>query len=229
VTSSRGYLVTGTDTGVGKTRVTLGLMRRLQARGLNVAGMKPVASGCEQGTDGLRNDDAEQILRQSSVTLGYEQVNPYAFAPAIAPHIAAGQAGVRISLDTIHSAYARIAGQADCVVVEGVGGWEVPLNERETLADLACLLQLPVILVVGIRLGCLNHALLTAAAITRAGLPLAGWVANVLPPQPDCVVENINCLKSRISVPLLGVVPVLDQAGASEMADYLEPERLRYT
>lgn len=229
MTSAVGYFVTGTDTGVGKTVVALGLMQQLQARGLNVAGMKPVASGCESTAAGLRNADALQLLRQASVTLDYEQVNPYAFIPAIAPHIAAGQASARIGLDIIHSAYTRIAEQADCVVVEGVGGWEVPLNERETLADLACLLKLPVILVVGIRLGCLNHALLTAAAITRAGLPLAGWVANVLPPQPDCVDENINSLKSRISAPLLGVVPVLDEPGASEMAEHIVVERLGYT
>jgi dethiobiotin synthetase len=229
VTSSSGYFVTGTDTGVGKTVVALGLMQQLQARGLDVAGMKPVASGCESTVAGLRNDDAVQLSRQASVNLDYEQVNPYAFAPAIAPHIAAEQAGARIGLDSILAAYTSIAEQADCVVVEGVGGWEVPLNERETLAGLACLLKLPVILVVGIRLGCLNHALLTAAAINRAGLPLAGWVANVLPPLPDCVEENINSLKSRIPAPLLGIVPALEEPGASEMANYIDAGLLRNT
>jgi dethiobiotin synthetase len=221
VTSQRGFFVTGTDTGVGKTAVALGLMHRLQVQGDRVAGMKPVASGCEPAPSGLRNADALQLQRQSSVAMEYALINPYAFAPAIAPHIAARQAGVRIELDTILSAYAQIAGQVDRVVVEGVGGWQVPLNERDTLADLARKLELPVILVVGMRLGCLNHALLSAAAISHAGLQLAGWVANRLPPEPDCVEENINTLKSRLSAPLLGIVPALDTAGASEMAEHL--------
>jgi dethiobiotin synthetase len=224
-----GYFITGTDTGVGKTAVALGLMQQLQAQGQVVAGMKPVASDCALTPAGLRNEDALQLQRQSSVELDYSLVNPYAFAPAIAPHIAAQQAGVQIEMDSIRSAFTRITRQVDVVVVEGVGGWEVPLTEHETLADLARLLRLPVILVVGLRLGCLNHALLSAAAISRAGLPLAGWVANRLPPQPDCVEENIKTLKSRISAPLLGVVPALDAAGASEMADYIRAERLPYT
>jgi len=221
VTSQHGFFVTGTDTGVGKTAVALGLMHHLQVQGDRVAGMKPVASGCEPAPSGLRNADALQLLRQSSVAMEYALINPYAFAPAIAPHIAAQQAGVRIELDTILSAYAQIAGQVDRVVVEGVGGWQVPLNERDTLADLARKLELPVILVVGMRLGCLNHALLSAAAISHAGLQLAGWVANRLPPEPDCVEENINTLESRLSAPLLGIVPVLDTPGASETAEHL--------
>ncbi len=221
MSSPPGYFVTGTDTGVGKTAVALGLMHCLQAQGYRVAGMKPVASGCEATPAGLRNADALQLQHQSSIALDYALVNPYAFAPSIAPHIAARQAGVRIELDTIQSACAQLAGQVDRVVVEGVGGWLVPLNERETLADLARKLELPVVLVVGLRLGCLNHALLSAAAITHAGLQLAGWVANCLPPEPDCVEENINALKSRLPAPLLGVVPVLDAPEASEMAEYL--------
>ncbi|MDH3980475.1 MAG: dethiobiotin synthase [Gammaproteobacteria bacterium] len=221
MTSQHGFFVTGTDTGVGKTAVALGLMHHLQVQGDRVAGMKPVASGCEPAPSGLRNADALQLLRQSSVAMEYALINPYAFAPAIAPHIAAQQAGVRIELDTILSAYAQIAGQVDRVVVEGVGGWQVPLNERDTLADLARKLELPVILVVGMRLGCLNHALLSAAAISHAGLQLAGWVANRLPPEPDCVEENINTLESRLSAPLLGIVPVLDTPGASETAEHL--------
>lgn len=221
MTSASGYFVTGTDTGVGKTAVALGLMHCLQAQGYRVAGMKPVASGCETTPAGLRNADALQLQRQSSVATDYALVNPYAFAPAIAPHIAAQQAGVRIELDTIQSAYTELAAQMDRVVVEGVGGWLVPLNERETLADLACKLELPVILVVGIRLGCLNHALLSAAAIGHAGLQLAGWVANRLPPEADCAGENINALKSRLPAPLLGIVPALDMPGASEIAQHL--------
>jgi len=226
MTELYGYFVTGTDTGIGKTVIALGLMQSLQARGMRVAGMKPVASGCERTPQGLRNDDALQLQRQSSVVLDYALVNPYVFEPAIAPHIAARQAGVRIDPDSIKSACLQIAAQADCVLVEGVGGWAVPLNEHDMLPDLACLLGLPVILVVGIRLGCLNHALLSADAITRSGLPLAGWVANCMEPQTLCADEVISTLESRLSPPLLGVVPVLATAGATKVAQYLITDAL---
>ena len=202
-----GYFVTGTDTGVGKTMVTLALMQRLQDQGKTVAAMKPVASGCEPQAAGMRNADALLLQRQASVALAYELVNPYAFEPPIAPHLAAAQAGVRINLENILGTHQRLAVRADCVLVEGVGGWQVPLNKDETLADLARLLGLDVIMVVAVRLGCLNHALLTAAAIEAAGCTLAGWVANGLPPVPECASENINTLKSMISAPLLGVLP----------------------
>jgi dethiobiotin synthetase len=204
-----GYFITGTDTGIGKTVVTLGLMRWLQDQGLRVAAMKPVASGCERTPLGLRNADALQLQTQASMPLDYAEVNPYAFEPPIAPHIAAGQAGVRIDLDIIQQGVRQLAGCSDVVCVEGVGGWLVPLNDRETVADLAAGLGLGVVLVVGMRLGCLNHALLTARAIEASGAPLAGWVANGLPPVPDYLEENINTIKSKISAPLLGVVPVL--------------------
>jgi dethiobiotin synthetase len=206
-----GYFVTGTDTGIGKTVVTLGLMRLLQDRGLRVAGMKPVASGCERTPQGLRNEDALQLQRQASMPLDYAEVNPYAFEPPIAPHIAAREAGVRIGLDVIREGMLRLASVSDAVCVEGVGGWLVPLNGHETVADLAGRLGLDLILVVGMRLGCLNHALLTAHAIEAAGLPLAGWVANCLPPEPDYLQENITALESGLSAPLLGVVPPLAQ------------------
>jgi len=202
-----GYFVTGTDTGVGKTTVTLALMRRLQGQGKTVAAMKPVASGCERQVDGVRNADALLLQQQASVALAYELVNPYAFEPPIAPHLAAAQAGVRINFENILGTHQSLAARTDCVLVEGVGGWQVPLNEDETLADLARLLGLDVIMVVAVRLGCLNHALLTAAAIEAAGCTLAGWVANGLPPVPECARENINTLKSMISAPLLGVLP----------------------
>ena len=204
-----GYFITGTDTGIGKTVVTLGLMRWLQDQGLRVAAMKPVASGCERTPLGLRNADALQLQTQASMPLDYAEVNPYAFEPPIAPHIAAGQAGVRIDLDIIQQGMRQLAACSDVVCVEGVGGRLVPLNDRETVADLAAGLGLGVVLVVGMRLGCLNHALLTARAIEASGAPLAGWVANGLPPVPDYLEENINTIKSRISAPLLGVVPVL--------------------
>ncbi len=175
-----GIFVTGTDTGIGKTVVSLGLMQALQDQGLTVAGMKPVSAGCEQTAAGLRNDDAVLLQQQSSITLEYAAVNPYAFEPAIAPHLAARAAGVEIDLDVILTAYRALAARVDCVVVEGVGGWRVPLNERASVADLAAALGLDVCLVVGLRLGCLNHALLSAASIEAAGCHLAGWVANRL-------------------------------------------------
>ena len=215
------YFITGTDTGVGKTAVTLGLMQALQQQGRSVAAMKPVAAGCEWTVDGLRHADALQLQQQASVELEYELVNPYAFEPAIAPHIAAEQTGTTINVDKICIKYKEIENTADCVLVEGAGGWKVPLNADETLADLARRMGLDVIMVVGIRLGCLNHALLTADAIAAAGCTLAGWVANQLPASHECAQENINSLKSRISSPLLGVLPVMKEVSAGIVADNL--------
>lgn len=217
-----GYFITGTDTGIGKTVVTLGLMRWLQDRGRRVAAMKPVASGCERTPQGLRNEDALQLQQQASMPLNYDVVNPYAFEPPIAPHIAASQAGVRIELDTIRQGVRQLAEHADLVCVEGVGGWLVPLNGEESVADLAVSLGLGVVLVVGMRLGCLNHALLTAQAIQAGGASLAGWVANCLPPVPDYLDENISTLKSMISAPFLGVMPVLSAPVAGQVSITLD-------
>lgn len=219
--SEAGYFITGTDTGVGKTMVSLGLMHALQAQGKTVAGMKPVASGCERTTEGLRNADAVQLQQQASARLAYEQVNPYAFEPPIAPHIAARQAGVEINPGHIGDAFKRLRGQADCVVVEGVGGWLVPVNAHQTMADVAVSLGLPVILVVGVRLGCLNHALLTRDAIAASGAGLAGWVASCLPPATEAAEENISALKTMINAPCLGVVPVLSEMSTGAVADFL--------
>ena len=225
----RGYFITGTDTGVGKTTVTLGLMQALQQQGRSVAAMKPVAAGCQLTASGLRNADALQLQRQASVELDYEQVNPYAFAPAIAPHIAAEQAGDVIEINKIYRKYKEIEDIADCVLVEGVGGWQVPLNDTETLADLARVLGLDVIMVVAIRLGCLNHALLTVESIRAAGCRLAGWVANPLPSPSVCVEENIKSLKSMISGPLLGVLPVMCKASTMTVAGNLSLSALTKT
>jgi dethiobiotin synthetase len=217
-----GYFITGTDTGVGKTVITRGLMQLLQDRGHRVAGMKPVASGCTPTPQGLRNDDAQQLQQQANIELAYAAVNPYAFEPPIAPHLAAAAAGCRIDLGMIHAGVQQLADRADRVCVEGVGGWLVPLNERETVADLALRLGLDVILVVGIRLGCLNHALLTVRSIETHGVRLAGWVANCLPPVADSLDDNINSLKSMISAPLLGVVPALAAPASGTVAACLE-------
>jgi len=205
----RGLFVTGTDTGCGKTEITLGLMQALQGQGLRVLGMKPVASGAEATPQGSRNEDAGRIRLQGSRLVEYERVNPYLFSPPIAPHIAAAQAGVTIDFERIRQALKGLQDAADLVVVEGVGGWRVPLGPQGEVADLIQVLGLPVVLVVGLRLGCLNHALLTLESITARGVPLAGWVANTLEPGMAALAENIAALRGRIPAPLLGVVPRL--------------------
>ena len=192
--STTGFFITGTDTGVGKTLVALGLMQVLQDRGMTVLGMKPVASGCERTREGLRNHDALQLQAQASVPMPYEIVNPYAFAPPVAPQFAAQQAGVRIDIHVIQECLREMKDHANTVVVEGIGGWLVPLNDRETVADLAQTLRLPVILVVGLRLGCLNHALLTYENMVRRNIELAGWVANSITSDLECKEENIVAL-----------------------------------
>jgi len=220
--SPAGYFVTGTDTGVGKTVVTLGLMRWLQDRGHRVAAMKPVASGCLRTARGLRHADALLLQRQASLPLAYHEVNAYAFEPAIAPHLAAAQAGIRIELATIKNGFERLTSRVERVCVEGIGGWLVPLNETQTVADLAAELGLGIILVVGIRLGCLNHALLTQVAIQSAGLDLAGWIANQPPPGCEQAGEIIDTLKSRLAAPLLGSVPALPGCSAAAVAACLD-------
>jgi dethiobiotin synthetase len=221
MTDCRGYFITGTDTDVGKTVVTLGLMQALQARGCRVAAMKPVASGCQSTPAGLRNDDALRLQQQASMELDYALVNPYAFAPAIAPHIAAGQVGTDIRVDEIICKYKEIERHSDCVLVEGAGGWQVPLNADETLADLAHALGLEVILVVAIRLGCLNHALLTAESITSRGCVLAGWVANQMLSDTTTASANIHALEQRIGCPRLATIPWHKDISAKFVANYL--------
>jgi len=201
--------VTGTDTEVGKTRISVGLIAWLQQQGLMVAGMKPIASGCEWIAGEWKNEDALAMMAQSTLNLPYSMVNPYAFEPAIAPHIAADKAGKSICLKTIKENYQQIEQQADAVVVEGAGGWLVPINDDNTMADLAQKLNLPVVLVVAIKLGCINHALLTVESIQRRGLKLVGWVANHLSAQTESD-EIIATLKQHIEAPCLGVVPCLE-------------------
>jgi len=216
-----GLFITGTDTDVGKTWVTLGLLNALAATGVRTAAMKPVACGAVATEAGLHNDDALQLQRAATVVLPYALVNPYCFAPPIAPHIAAQRAGVCIDIAPIKTAFDAIAAQADCVVVEGAGGWCVPLNESETLADLALELALPVVLVVGMRLGCLSHALLSADAIVRSGLPFAGWVANSVSADFAELAENVAALRERMPTPLLGVVPHLVALDAQHIGQVL--------
>ncbi len=200
--NARGLFVTGTDTGVGKTRVAVALVHALRARGLQVAVMKPVSAGSVAGE---LNEDVAALLQASNVASDLDDVNPYAFADPVAPHIAAQQAGVRIELAVVAQAFARLAGAADVVVVEGAGGWRVPLNDREDMADLAQALGLPVVLVVGLRLGCLSHALLTAESIAGRQLPWAGWVGNHIDPAMAQQAANLDALRTRLPGPCLGV------------------------
>ncbi|HRL91947.1 MAG TPA: dethiobiotin synthase [Pseudomonas sp.] len=227
---SAAFFVTGTDTDVGKTTIAAGLLRAARLAGLSTAAVKPVASGCEDGAAGLRNSDALALLAECSLPLSYAEVNPFAFAPAIAPHLAAREAGVELKVEALATAVqAVLAQQADFTLVEGAGGWRVPLGEQATLADLPIALDLPVILVVGVRLGCINHALLTAEAIVRDGLRLAGWVANVLDPQTSRLDDNLRTLTERLAAPCLGRVPRLEQAGAAAVARHLDISLLGLT
>jgi dethiobiotin synthetase len=203
---TRGYFITGTDTGVGKTYAAQALIAAFAQQGLRVAGMKPVATGCAVTPEGLRNDDALALQRVSNVRIPYELCNPYAFEPPIAPHIAAQHAGRAIDLTHIAGCYTEIAARCDVVVVEGVGGWLVPLNQQATVADLARALQSPVILVVGLRLGCLNHAALTSKAITDTGAPFAGWIANHVVEHFDAAAENLATLRQLVRAPHLGTI-----------------------
>ncbi len=198
-----GVFVTATDTGAGKTVVAAGLVRALKQLLPRVAAMKPIASGARVTARGLRNADAELLRREASMRVPYDTVNPCVFAAAIAPHHAAAAAGQCIDLARIAAAHARLARGADRVVVEGAGGWRVPLDRRRTMADLALALELPVVLVVGLRLGCINHALLTAEAIAADGAPLLGWVANHVDAGYEDVAATIDTIAARLgSMPL---------------------------
>jgi dethiobiotin synthetase len=209
--------VTGTDTGVGKTRSATALCAAFSAAGRRVAAMKPVASGCVRTAQGLRNEDATALLCAMNVSAAYGEVNPYAFEPAIAPHIAAAEAGVEIDFGVLDRCYAQLCLQSDVTLVEGAGGWLAPLDATRTFADLAAHWQLDVILVVGLRLGCLNHALLSAESIRRHGLRLAGWVGNGIDPCFDRRDENVLTLRARLEAPCLGVFPYAPEPDSGAM------------
>lgn len=206
----RGFFVTGTDTGVGKTRVSVALIHALRARGLRVAAMKPVAAGCEPWQ---YNEDVTALMQAMNVRADPQDVNPYSFPEPIAPHIAAAIHGARIDPERIAAAYARLARVADTVVVEGAGGLLVPLNESADIADLPRMLCLPVVLVVGLRLGCINHARLSYEAIRARGLEWAGWIGNHIDPEMAAQEDNLAALKSWLPEPCLGVQPYLPGEG----------------
>jgi dethiobiotin synthetase len=201
------FFVTGTDTGVGKTLVTAALLRRLREAGVAVAGMKPVAAGSIAGPEGPANADALLLQAESSVRHPYAVVNPWLFEPAIAPHLAAAEAGITIDTARIVAAHARLRVGAEVVLAEGAGGFLVPLDAERSFADLPALLGMEVLLVVGLRLGCLNHALLTAEAVAARGLTLAGWIGNAIDPGFARRDENVATLAARLPAPCLGLVP----------------------
>jgi len=222
----KGFFITGTDTGVGKTWMTAALLHALAARGLRVAGMKPLACGGHAGSDGWRHEDAELLMQHASVALPYATVNPVLLHEPIAPHIAAHHAGLRLSAAALHESCTSLKERLDYLLIEGVGGWEVPLNDNETTANFARLLGVPVILVVGIRLGCLNHALLSCDAILHQQLTLAGWIANIIDAEMLNIPENIAALEERLPTPRIGTVPHLPQFDAERIAARLNTEKL---
>ncbi len=202
----RGVFVTGTDTGIGKTFVSVALLNALCTQGVRAIGMKPVASGCTRAPDGLRNDDALALLAASYTTVPYDLVNPMAYEEPVSPHLAAAAENRPVDLHVVAAAHARLSARAEIVVVEGVGGWMAPLSETLVAGDLARTLGLPVILVVGLRLGCINHTLLTARAIIEDGAKLLGWVGSLVDPEMIEPEANVATLRARLTAPCLGVI-----------------------
>ncbi|MGB1237157.1 MAG: dethiobiotin synthase [Pseudomonadales bacterium] len=223
----RKFFIAGTDTDAGKTFVSCALLEKAKSLGLSCYGLKPVAAGCEDHGEGLRNDDALKLMESASIELSYTQVNPVALKPAIAPHVAAKQIGITLNASRIVGfCQGALTVKADIALIEGAGGWRVPLNARETLAEVPRQLNLPVILVVGVKLGCINHALLSVEAIARDGLTLAGWVANHIDPEMSCSSDSVETLQAAISAPLLGRIPYIEGAEATSAASYLQLEEI---
>lgn len=224
---TKALFIAGTDTDVGKTEIACGLLHAAKLMDMSTAAVKPVAAGCQQTAEGLRNDDALKLQKETSISLAYDLINPVALEPPIAPHIAAAQINKSLTAAELEQACRKVLDQsADLTVVEGAGGWRVPLNERETLADLAKALDISVVLVVGLRLGCINHSLLTVEAIAADGLQLAGWVANHVDPQMACQQENIATLQQLIAAPCIGTVPYMESPSAEAIAAHLDLEKV---
>ncbi|WP_171966904.1 dethiobiotin synthase [Stenotrophomonas bentonitica] len=217
------FYVTGTDTGIGKTFSSCALLHALRQRGQRAVGMKPVASGCEDTAEGLRNEDATALLAASLPSPAYADLNPYALPLPLAPELAAAAAGVTLSLAPIEAAFARLSAQADTVVVEGVGGWLAPLSTTLDQSHLVHALQLPVVMVVGLRLGCLNHARLTAQAIAASGATCIGWIANEVDPQMERIDDNVELLRARLPLPFWGRLPYAPGADPAQLARHLLP------
>lgn len=213
--------ITGTDTGIGKTLASSALLHALRGHGLRAVGMKPVASGCERIDGEWKNADALALQAAGEPGIAYADINPFALEHPLAPELAARDAGVDVTLDPILAAYARLAQQADALVVEGVGGWAAPLSASLMQADLVRALRVPVVLVIGLRLGCLNHALLSARAIAADGVHLAGWIASQVDPDMQRVDDNIAMLRARMPAPCWGVLPHAPDADPAAMARHL--------
>jgi len=223
------YFVTGTDTDCGKTFISAALLNRAKENGVHTLGLKPIASGCEITEHGLRNSDALSLMAESTIELDYITVNPVSFEPAIAPHIAANQIGIDISPESILkrlNAVLESRDTSELCIIEGAGGWRLPLGEGRYLSEVVQLLSVPVILVVGVKLGCLNHAVLTQEAIKADGLEIAGWVANIVDGDTSCLEENLDSLQSLMSAPCLGVVPHLQDLSVETAASYLNVDSL---
>jgi dethiobiotin synthetase len=210
-----GIFITGTDTGIGKTLVSTSLLKALAMHGLRVSGMKPIASGSERTPEGLRNADALALVEASNVRSPYATVNPYCFEPPVSPHIAAEEAGISVDLTVISDRFEALASGADIVVVEGAGGWYAPISATQSMADLPKRLDIPALLVVGLRLGCLNHALLTRRAIDACGIEFAGWVANCMDPTLGRPEANLSSLEHRLGSEPLAVFPYEPNAGCN--------------
>lgn len=215
----KAYFITGTDTNIGKTWATITLLRKFKQLGLIVAGMKPVASGCDWQSDTWVNQDALLIQQNSNPGFTYQQINPYAFSLPISPHLAAGD--THVELNRIISAYKNLLLQVDLLLVEGAGGWLSPLSNELDNAGLAHALQLQIILVVGMRLGCLNHARLTFQSIQASGLTCAGWIAMEIEPNMSCLQENISYIQRSIGAPLIGLLPYTPQADFDILRSHL--------
>lgn len=216
------YFVTGTDTGVGKSWTTAALMQYFKNQGKSVKAMKPIASGCEYIEGQLRNEDALLLQQFASEPMAYDEINIYSFEPPVSPHIAAQQAGQEIVFEPILKQFQKLQASADIVLVEGVGGWCVPLNNSQNVADLALFLNIPVLMVVGIRLGCINHACLTEQTIHATGAEYAGWIGSCIDPDMLCLNENIETLENLLTAPNLGVLPYQMRPDFEKMADAIK-------
>ncbi|MES2917554.1 MAG: dethiobiotin synthase [Pseudomonadota bacterium] len=221
------FFVTGTDTGVGKTTASCALLAAAAACGLRTLAVKPVAAGCDETPEGLRNDDALALMAAMTEVMAYEEVNPVALKEPLSPHLAALHAGRRLTIAQVSGLVrGALSRRVDFAVVEGAGGWRVPISDREIMSDLPRALGLPVILVVGIRLGCLNHAILTTEAMARDGVRMAGWIGSVLDPALAALDGNIGTLKTILPMPCLGVLPWAPGATPAQMAAHLDLQEL---
>lgn len=216
------WFITGTDTEVGKTVASCALLQAANRAGYRTAGYKPVASGSDLTPDGVRNGDALALQRNSSLELGYREVNPYVFEEPTSPHLVSRTAGIAIDRAVMSQGLAALEQKADWVQVEGAGGWFTPLSETYTFADWVREQQLPVILVVGVKLGCINHAMLTAAAVQAAGLRLAAWIANDVAPPGARHQDYLASLQARIPAPMLGEIPWLDDPFTQDTGRFLD-------